>query len=362
MSRSILISRGMGKDEDTERFGRDVDRLLADQPVEEEFTDDAYQADLEVANLLGRVQFTPDPRFRSRLRSQLLHQLSDEEVQRMSPMKVFRSLARPVLVAGLSAVLVLAVVFAASPDVRAAAQETARDLVARFVEVDSPLALLFPQEKGAALPTTLPAPDGQVADAVSIGTGELPELAEGELPALSNEGVEIEPGKLPLPDALPSRELVSLEEAQAGLDFEILMPSALPEGYSFLGAAPRPELSFGMPGGADPPPDLPKTRPPQVVMLVFGNSAGDVLMLSEMLMNDPAPAPAEVPLPAGEGSVQEVTVNGQPAQYIEGMWSPSGWVSEGHHQLHWQAGGIMFDLISPTLGLDDLLAVAESLE
>jgi hypothetical protein len=87
MIRSSSISRGTGKDEDTERFVRDVDRLLADQPGEEEFTDDAYQADLEVANLLGRVQFTPDPRFRSRLRSHMLHQLSDEEVQRMSPMR-----------------------------------------------------------------------------------------------------------------------------------------------------------------------------------------------------------------------------------------------------------------------------------
>ena len=355
----MIRSRGTGKDRDTERFVRDVDRLLADQPVEEEFTDDAYRADLEVANLLGRVQFAPDPRFRSRLRSHMLHQLSDEEVQRMSPMRVFRSLVRPVVVAGLSAVVVLAVVFAASPDVRAAAQETARGLVARFVEVDSPLALLFPQENEAALPTTLPAPDGQV----SVGEGQPPELGGielGELPGLSNEGVEIDPGQLALPDA-PSPELVSLEEAQAGLDFEILMPSALPEGYSFLGAAPRPEPPSGL-GGADPPADLPKMKPPQVAMLVFGNSAGDVLMLSEMLINDPAPAPAEVPLPAGEGSVQEVTVNGQPAQYVEGMWSPSGWVAEGHHQLHWQAGGIMFDLISPTLGLDDLLTVAESLE
>ena len=198
---------------------------------------------------------------------------------------------------------------------------------------------------------------------MSVGEGQLPELGEikpGELPALGNEGVDIDPSQFAVPDT-SSRELVSLEEAQAGLDFEILMPSALPEGYTFLGAAPRPEPPSGL-GGADPPPDLPKARPPQVVMLVFGNSAGDVLMLSEMLINDPAPAPAEVPLPAGEGSVQEVTVNGQPAQYIEGMWSPSGWVSEGHHQLHWQAGGIMFDLISPTLGLGDLLSVAESLE
>jgi hypothetical protein len=358
----MIRSRGNGKDEDTERFVRDVDRLLADQPVEEEFTDDAYRADLEVANLLGRVQFTPDSRFRSRLRSHMLHQLSDEEVQRMSPMRVFRSLVRPVLVAGLSAVVVLAVVFAASPAARAAAQEAAQELVARFVEVDSPLALLFPQGEGAALPTTLPAPDGQVSEAVGVGEGQLPELGEielGELPALTNEGVELD--KLAVPDA-PDRELVSLEEAQAGLDFEILVPTALPEGYSFLGAAPRPELPDGLLGGADPPADLPKAKPPQVAILVFGNSDGDVLMLSEALINDPAPAPGAVPLPAGEGSVQEVTVDGQPGQYIEGMWSPSGWVSEGHHELHWQAGGIVFDLISPTLGLDDLLAVAESIE
>jgi hypothetical protein len=154
---------------------------------------------------------------------------------------------------------------------------------------------------------------------------------------------------------------VSLEEAQAGLDFEILVPAALPEGYSFLGAAPRPEPPSGL-GGADPPADLPKAKPPQVAILVFGNSDGDVLMLSEALINDPAPGPGAVPLPAGEGSVQEVTVDGQPAQYIEGLWGPSGWVAEGHHQLHWQAESIMFDLVSATLGLDDLLAVAESIE
>ena len=55
-------------------------------------------------------------------------------------------------------------------------------------------------------------------------------------------------------------------------------------------------------------------------------------------------------------------VNGQPAQYVEGLWTPNGWVTEGNRQLHWQAEGIMFDLISSTLGLNDLLAVAESVD
>ena len=268
----------------------------------------------------------------------------------MTPMRVFRSLVRPVLVAGLSAVIVLGVVFAASPDVRAAAQEWA----ARFVEVDTPWALLPVREERPAAPASITAPD-ELAAGAAAGKGESPALE------LGNEGIDIEAGTLPAPDGQPSRELVSLEEAQAGLDFEILMPSVLPEGYAFLGAAPTPELPSGMPGGAKAPPDLPKTKPPQVVILVFGNSDGEGLMLSEMLMRTPAPAGAAVPLPAGEGSVQEVTVNGQPAQYVEGMWSPSGWVSEGNHQLHWQNDeGIMFDLMSSTLGLDDLLPVAES--
>ena len=88
------MSRSRGMRDDTERFVRDVDRLLAGQPVEET-ADDAHQADLELADLLSRAQFVPDPRFKLHLRSQLLHQLYEKEVKRMSPMRVFRSLVRP---------------------------------------------------------------------------------------------------------------------------------------------------------------------------------------------------------------------------------------------------------------------------
>ena len=88
---------------------------------------------------------------------------------------------------------------------------------------------------------------------------------------------------------------------------------------------------------------------------------GGTLTLSEMHVS--GRAPADVPLPAGEASVQDVTVNGQPAQYVEGRWTADGWVSGGHYQLHWQdAEGRMFDLVSNKLVLEALLAVAESLE
>jgi hypothetical protein len=290
----------------------------------------------------------------------------------MVPMKVFRALVRPVLVAGLSAVLVIAVVFAVSPAARATAQSAAQELVARFVEVDSPWALFLGGEEQPAPPTVTGAQDAEAGDR-SASVGSEGESLEDQLPAL---------------DIQPSRDLVSLEEAQAGLDFQIRVPSVLPEGYTLLGVVPQlepaaadlpdvkppeglPKPPEGLPKPPDEIPEAPEGLPkapdalphakPQVAILIFGNGADDKLILSEALVTRPALAEG-IPLPAGREGVQEVTVNGQPAQYIEGMWTEDGWVSGGHYQLHWQDGGIMFDLISSTLGLEELLAVAESIE
>jgi hypothetical protein len=344
-----------------EQFARDVDRLLAGQPVAES-TDDADRADLALVDLLSRAHFVPDPRFESHLRGNLLRQLYEKEAKTVSPIKVFRSLARSALVAGLSAALVLGVALAVSPDVRAAAQ----GWLARFIEVDSPEELLSVRKERPALPG---AETGAGAGIVPEPAGEGPTLqAATSLDGDSDEIMPLGPEAnsqappVPVPGMQPSRELLSLEEAQANVDFEIRVPAALPEGYSFLGVAPRPESPGDLPDiGIEPPADLPKIEPPQMAMLLFGNAAGDLLTLAEV--RRASPAPVEVPLPAGRGSLQEVTVNGQEAQYIEGMWTADGWTSSGHHQLHWQdTEGITYDLISRTLGLEELLPVAESIE
>jgi hypothetical protein len=98
-----------------------------------------------------------------------------------------------------------------------------------------------------------------------------------------------------------------------------------------------------------------------MVTLVFENAGGEILLLSEA--NLPTPTLGEVPFPAGKGSVRDVTVNGQPGQYVKGAWSPQGWdPNASHHQLHWQgADGITYTLVSGTLGLSELLATAESI-
>jgi hypothetical protein len=104
------------------------------------------------------------------------------------------------------------------------------------------------------------------------------------------------------------------------------------------------------------------------VTLVFVNDEGEMLTLSQAnfaALPDLGEKPPldEIPLPVGKGSVQEVSVNGQPGQYVGGAWTPEGWdASVSHHQLHWQgADGISYRLVSRMLGLSELLAVAESI-
>lgn len=347
-----------------EQFARDVDLILKGQAVEG-ISDEAYQADLVLTKTLSQIQFEPDPRFESRLRGKLLQKLYEDErekeVRTMSLKNMFRSLVRPVLVAGVSAAVVLGVVFVASPDVRAAAGEW----MARFVEVDSPWTLLPETEDRTVVDNP---PELSPEPVESIATEGAPSVSVGETVVItSGQGVkEIATGELPEPErpqADPRNELISPEEAQAELDFKIRIPSVLPDGYRFLGVVPRLELPDTPPDvGIELPDDLPKVKPPQMALLIFGNEEGEMLSLSEMYVVDSDRAVPSVPLPAGEGAVQDVTVNGQPAQYVEGMWMESGWGTGGHYQLHWQDGDILYDLTSRTMDLEKLLPVAESIK
>jgi hypothetical protein len=343
-----------------ERFAEDLDLLLANQAAVKA-EDDDYQANVALARSLSQVHFAPSRVFESRLQSQLQNQLYKLEVRTMSPLSVLRSLARPLLVASLSAAILFAAWLVVSPDARAAVQ----GWVGHFAEVDSPWALL-PSAKQ---------PQSQASE-VAPGTAKLaPETQPTSNPLSSAKpstsletppkpGSEATSGTTqpPIPNTQPTRNLISLEAAQAQVDFKIRVPSKLPNGYKFMGIAPKPELSATLPDvGLQAPANLPAQKPPQAAILVFANSAGDVMMLSEMHVSDPAAL--DMPFPVGKGSVQDVTINGQAAQYIEGIWTPTGWDSNGNHQLHWQtAENIMFDLVSRTLGLSDLMPVAESIK
>lgn len=266
---------------------------------------------------------------------------------------LFRQLFRGAVAASLAASLLLGTVLVVSPTARAQVQ----DLIVRFVEVDSPWALLSglsgaESPRGAALPT--PEPDQAPGAGASEGVPGSSDIPAPPLPK----------GFAPQPE----QALVSLEEAQAQTSFTIKMPTVLPDGYSFKGVLKPPSL----PPIEEPLPADSRVSLPSAVILIFGDAGGELLTLSEMKLITPAalaeadraaPSLGKIELPAGRGSVQEVTVNGQPGQYVEGGWSSQGWDSNAnHHLLHWQgADGVAYNLLSGTLGLSELLAVAESI-
>jgi hypothetical protein len=334
---------------EAESFTADVDRLFNGQSIAET-NDEAYQADLELAGMLSRANFVPESSYKTRLHSQLTDKLyQTKEIKPMFP-KILRS----VMVTVVAALLLFGVVFAASPEARAATQQ----FVSRFVEVKSPWALL---PEGQSAPASAP---GQEIDTskpagVVVPGGNLPASPSGEngaLPVSPSGAVPQSRGSIDL------NNLVSLETAQANLDFTILVPSSLPDGYTFKGVMPTLEApTVGLPSGdIQPPADMPKMKAPQIAILVFTNANNQIITLSEQTTGN---IPADVPLPAGPDSTQDVTINGQPAQYIEGHWTESGWVNNGSYTLRWKdANGLSFELFSQTVGLDGLLPMAESVE
>lgn len=381
----------------SERFESDLEALKRDKMFPPT-ADESYRADLAVADLLSRAHFAPRAEFSHHLQKQFYARLETETspstiLERSNMMR--NRLIRTFATAALAGVIVLGVIFVAVPVVVAQGTE----LIARFVEVKSPLVPLTqveglapdsgqpPPEVSEQQPVQAPAPEGQAPDA------QAPEAQapEAKAPAAIPTPFSLPEGKPTptLPEVPSSPELISLKQAQSKVDFKIRVPSWLPEGYKLKGVAKQPELPKGkgkapeigqppaLPNGVPPPPGLPEgglpslenapvvpkdMKPPQNVLLVFSNSEGDSLLLSEM-RGPGLPSPGPVKLPAGKGSVKDLTVNGQPAQYIEGVWTPEGWDSKGNHQLHWQgADGILYDLTSPSLGQKLLLRIAESIK
>jgi hypothetical protein len=321
-----------------EQFAEDVDRLYNGERLVES-GDEAYQADLELADLMNRASFTPSQSYKTQLHVQLIDRLYQQhqpkEVRFMFP-KVLRS----VLVAVVAALFLFAVVFAASPDARAAAKQIAE----RFVGVNSASDLLPGRD-------TVPnGPPSGVSIAGNDSSGR-PQSPTGSLP--------LNPA-----NTQSKADMITVEEAQAYLEFTVKVPSYLPEGYSFLGVSPQPEVpNIDPTGGKLPvPDDLPKLGPMQQAMLVFGNGGSDVILLSENKKPTDIAA-IDGQFPVGQGAAQDVTINGQPGQFINGTWTPDGWKEGGFYQLHWVGSdGITYDLASSVLDLEELMAIAESIQ
>jgi hypothetical protein len=127
--------------------------------------------------------------------------------------------------------------------------------------------------------------------------------------------------------------VAGIAEAQALLDFPIhTIPSPLP-GYPAYYVLPPDEHHH----------------------IVTDYRLGQwVVTLFQWLSNESAPAGVRQ---VGDAIVQDVTVNGESAVWIEGWW---GGESHVFNSLLWEADGFTFSLQTPYLTLDEMIALAES--
>jgi hypothetical protein len=297
--------------------------------------------------------------------------------------------------AAVSATIVVVVVLLGTLAVSPTARAQAQQLFARFVAVDSPEAFLAEQagkQQAALAGSQESLTPEQASDTAAAGKGEVaqdsvdsvapdastadkvtepaeaarpprPTPAPGEDTALQmggSQGVAPEAG-FTLPQAPRDRApslaaSASLEEAQSKTNFDIRTPTWLPDGYSLQGVMVPPAPASNLPQ----PADAPQLAAPALATLNFSNGAGEVFVLSQMQrpqLSLPGRAAPEVllPIPQDKGSVQEITINGQPGQYIQ--------MNSGGGQVHWQdASGVMYDLISNTLDQATLIRIAESVQ
>jgi hypothetical protein len=343
----------------------------------DEIFDGLDPEDQAMADLLQRARFAPTPAYQADLWQQLRYRQNrqDERRNNMSRSRFPRFVLRFGLIgvtAAVSAAMVLVILLVGSLVISPTARAQAQQLIARFIEVDSPEDFLAEQirEQRAALEAkendVVPADDqaasaktGEVVE--SSGSRAAPSLPD-ELPALRD--IETRPDNIPLPvlqsSALPgSMGLISLEEAQSRTSFTIRTPTWLPEGYSLQGVMVPPDLSSSL-KNLPQPANAPQIHAPSIATLNYNNNAGDLLILSQMKrpqLELPGQLSREevlLPVPRDKGSVQEATINGQPGQYVE--------MGRGR-QLHWQdVEGVMYNLMSDTLDQATLIRIAESVK
>jgi hypothetical protein len=288
--------------------------------------------------------------------------------------------------AALSAAMVLVILLAGSLFVSPTARAQVQQWIARFVEVDSPIDFMAEQVKEQqanleAKEDRAGETDDPAASPKDTGSKEEPGTTVAEVPAADTAKVaepdlpdlEAQPGAgqpapagIAAPPVSAQRSnlasltgLVSLEEAQSRTSFNIRTPTWLPDGYTLQGVVVPPDASIDL-SQLPQPAELPQLPTRAVATLSFSNAAGEVLLLSQMqapqleLPDLPSRVDVPLPVPRDKANVQEISINGQPAQYVEMM---------AGRQLHWQdSEGFMYDLMSATLDQASLIRIAESVK
>lgn len=145
-----------------------------------------------------------------------------------------------------------------------------------------------------------------------------------------------------------AQQAVSRTEALAAIGFKVRIPTWSPEGYGLSDAAMV---------------TLPEEQSPvseawQVWLFWEKDAWHQVLLLafpSEYYRGDA--------LPFGPASVEEITVNGEPAAAVRGNWAPVAggrWEETLGGNVLWARDGTMYWLQSAWVSLEDLVRMADS--
>jgi|YNPNPStandDraft_1061719.scaffolds.fasta_scaffold02796_9 hypothetical protein len=144
-------------------------------------------------------------------------------------------------------------------------------------------------------------------------------------------------------------KLVPLAEVESLLDGRVTLPTWVPEGFILKDKAQlyrdpldAEQWSVGL---------IYEHKPSRKTISLFIRHLNQDFVPTEIV---------------GPGSVEEVTIKGQPAALVRGAWNPTTqeWRSTGLVHLHWAAGKMVYQLVTGegAVSTADLVRMAESME
>jgi len=329
--------------------------------------DEDILADLRVANLLFCERSAPTPAFHNKLHNKLLQNLQQQESNIMSkPVFSFFSvfLKRKTAFAVLMISLVVMFSVAMSPVARAAAKDwfsfTIKEVDDLFTTMQIrpvPSNIITDQPENANFSVAVVEIKKTSKDDSILGSEDTEDQSNVNVLASVEEGLT-QPNEKTI---TYQPEVLSLEEAQRLAKFPILLPSYIPDGY-FLENVTLPSKV------TDAEQKESKHINFQMVSLAYKNQDGKRISISQqpaIERSGEEEIEIQIEMLVGKGSVKEISVNNQPAKYIQGTWNIDGtWNADASTcTLLWEGkDGTHYEINAENLPIEEMTHIAESLQ
>jgi len=324
-----------------ERLEQDIDRLLDGHSLPNDADlDDEYHQAMEAARLLSQHDLSGESQIRKALRQELLVRISDRR-KVWSPKEKGTYTMKPrnkLLVLVETLVVILGVVISISP-VRAFAQELLRQ-VGPLIIVSQPE---IPLEELPADFKPTPVPDsGRPNEPLPESTSHTLNFGKN---SNGQEAFSGQPTPVPVDPRLQS---ITPQEALTRLNFRVLMPTYIPNGYALI-----------------VPPNFVQVQPDRIVSsMVYITDDDAYLSIAQSTFDEQG----KVPFSIGDAEATEITVRGQKAILVKDAMRMTVQDANGQNitlpvdYLMWEEDGFFFMMDATELTQEEMIKVAESLE